>query len=120
MQTEFAVDRADFGRPDQASMGDRDRMQRSLERLQPEGQKAVEHWKSRAEVVVLPDIGLQQGRMIGKPIEDLRRGQTIAFELAAEVPGCQFFGGPLRCHDVLRFGHRVCYSPPAQTSTKNK
>src|ERR1700745_1388756 len=60
VQTEFVVDGADFGRPDQAGMRDRDRVQRSLERLQPEGEKPVEHRKSRTEVVVLPDIGLQQ------------------------------------------------------------
>ncbi|MNL53135.1 hypothetical protein D3C87_1763580 [compost metagenome] len=29
---------------------------------------------------MLPDIGLQQGGMIGQAIEDLRRGQAVAFE----------------------------------------
>src|SRR5712691_12489915 len=73
VQPEFAVDRADLGRPDQPRMRDRDGVQRALEGLEPERQKAVERWKFRAEVVVLPNVGLQQGRMVRKPIEDLRR-----------------------------------------------
>jgi hypothetical protein len=53
-------------------------MQRAFERLEPEGEKTVERRKARAEVVVLPDVGLQQGRMIRQAIEDLCGRQTVA------------------------------------------
>src|SRR5712691_7224437 len=95
VQPELAVHRSDFGGPDQARMGDRHRKERSLELLEPERQKAVERRKSRAEIVVLPDVGLQQGGMIGKPVEDLRRRQTVAIELASKIAGCNVLG----CHD---------------------
>src|SRR5271166_3927823 len=87
-------------------------MERPLQRFEPERQKLVEHGEPRAQVIILPDEGLQQGRMIWKPIEDLSRGQTISFELSSKVLGS---------HDVcaLRFpGHDFASSPPTQTSTK--
>ena len=42
MQTKFAVDRADFGRLDQARMRHGDRVQRALELLQPEIEEFVQ------------------------------------------------------------------------------
>src|SRR5262249_17928889 len=104
VQPELAVHGADFGRPDQARMRHRHREERALQLLQPERQKAVECRKSRAEIVILPDIGLQQGGMIGKPVEDLRRRQTVAVELASKVAGCNV----LECHDRC---------PPIRTSS---
>ena len=58
MQSELAADGADFGRLDQPRMGNRDRVQRPFESLQPEIEKLVEGWKRRAEIVVQPDKGL--------------------------------------------------------------
>ena len=58
MQPELAVDGADLGRLDQPGMRHGDRVQRALELLQPEVEEFVEHRKVRAEVVILPDIGL--------------------------------------------------------------
>ena len=109
---ELAVDRTDLGRPDQPRMGDRHRMQRPFQPLQPECQKAVERRKFRTEVVVLPDVGLQQGWMVGKPIEDLRRRQTIALKLAPEVVGCRALGRRLTGSQFLGF-HDMC--PPIRT-----
>src|SRR4029450_1434449 len=107
-QVELAVDRAQLGGPNQARVRDRDRVERSLQLFQPEREKAVEHRKSRTQIIVLPDIGLQQRWMVGKPIKNLRSGQTIAFELAAEVPGCHaFVCKALRCHGC----------PPIRTSS---
>ncbi len=58
VQSELAVDGADFRRLDQPRMRHRHRVQRTLELFQPEIEEFVEHWKVRAEIVVLPDIGL--------------------------------------------------------------
>src|SRR6266446_211446 len=66
-------------------MGDRDRVQGAFQGLEPEGQETIEDRKSRTEVVILPDIGLQQPGVIGAPIEDARGGQSVAFELPFEL-----------------------------------
>ncbi len=42
-------------------------------------------WKFWAEIVVLPDIGLEQAWMIGQAVQYLRRGQAVAVELAPEI-----------------------------------
>src|SRR5947208_6532365 len=108
MQTELAADRAQLRGLDQPRVGHRDGVERSLELLQPERQKAVQHRESRTQVVVLPDISLQQGRMIWEAVEDLRRGEAIAFELAAEIFGREFPGSKLlSCHGC----------PPIRTSS---
>ena len=85
MQPEFAIDGADFGGLDQPCMCDRHRVQRPFQRLEPEAEEAIEGGKSRAQVVVLPDVGLQQPGMIGAPVEDLRGGEPIPLNLLAEV-----------------------------------
>src|SRR5262245_30568882 len=89
-------------------MRDRDRIEWSLELLQPERQEPVQDGKARTQVVVLPDIGLQQGWMIGQPVEDLRRGEAVAFELTADIMGHHCFRCEmLRCHGC----------PPIRTSS---
>jgi len=60
MQPEQPVHRFDLGRFDKARMCDRDRMQDTFERFLPEFQKALQLGKFEAEIVGLPDIGLQQ------------------------------------------------------------
>jgi hypothetical protein len=70
MQPKLAVDRSDLGRPDQPRMGDGDRVQRSLKGLQPEIEKFVERRKGRAEIIILPNIGLQEPGMIRPPIKN--------------------------------------------------
>ena len=85
MQPENSVDRLDLGRLDQARMRDHDGMQRPLDRFLPEGQEAVQLREIRAQVVILLDIGLQQPRMIGAPVQDLGGGQAVAFHLTTKV-----------------------------------
>src|SRR5262249_19164273 len=68
-------------------MRHRDRVQRAFELLQPKCKKAIETRKSRAKIVVLPDIGLQQRRMIGKAIENMCGRQPITLKLSPEVIG---------------------------------
>src|SRR5690242_15272364 len=74
-------------------MRDRDRVQRPLELLQPEGEKAVEDREFGAQIVVLPHIGLQQRRVVGHPIENLGRGKPITLELPPKVT-CRHAGPP--------------------------
>ena len=69
MQPELAVDRADLGRLDQPRMRHGDRVQRAFQGLQPEIQKFVERRKYRTEIVILPDITLQQPGVIRPPVE---------------------------------------------------
>src|SRR5260370_206863 len=88
VQSEFTVDGTYFGRPNQAGMRNGHRMQRSFKCLERERQKPIEHGELWAEIIVLPNKGLQQGGMIRKPIENLSRRQTIAFELAWKIFRC--------------------------------
>src|SRR6266571_2715143 len=85
MQPEHPVDRAQLGRLDQARMGDRHRVQRPVELLLPECEEALEDRKVRAQIVVLPDIGLQQPGMVGAAIEDAGGGQAVAGDLPPKI-----------------------------------
>jgi hypothetical protein len=51
-----------------------DRMQDTFERFLPEPQKGPQLREIWVEVVVLPDVALQQPGMVGAPIQDIRRG----------------------------------------------
>ena len=68
MEAENAIHRFDLGRLDEAGMRDRDRMQDAFERFLPEFQKRLQFWKIWAKVVVLPDVALQQPRMVRAPV----------------------------------------------------
>src|SRR5215472_3180600 len=85
MQPKLAVDRSDLGRPDQPRMRDGDRVQRPFKGLQPEIEELVERRKGRAEIVILPDIGLQEPGMIRPPVENIGSRQPIALELSAKI-----------------------------------
>ena len=74
MQPENAIHRFDLGRFDEAGMRDRDRMHDTFERFLPEFQKTVQFREIWAEVVVLPDVGLQQPGMVRAPVQDVRGG----------------------------------------------
>src|ERR671925_77331 len=95
MQPELAADCAYLRGPDQPGVGNRHRVERSLEGLQPERQELVQDRKPRAEIVILPDKGLQQRGMIRKPVKNLCRSEAVAFELASKIFGCH--------SDALRF-----------------
>src|SRR5579884_2298932 len=85
MQPELAVDSADFGWLDQLGMRHCDRVEGALQLLQPEIQKLVELGEPRTEVVILPDVGLQNVPIVRQAIQDMGRRQAIAFELTAKV-----------------------------------
>jgi hypothetical protein len=87
MQPKLAVHRADLRRLDQPRVRHRHRVQRAFELFQPEIEEFVERRKHRAEIVILPDVGLQQPGMIGAPVKDVGGGQAVAFELPTKVLG---------------------------------
>src|SRR5512132_2581915 len=63
----------------------------------PRIEKVDELGKARCEIVILPDIALQQHLMIRKAVDDFGRGQSQAFELTEESrvghgpPACLLF-----------------------------
>src|SRR4051794_30275429 len=68
-------------------MGDRDRMQGAGEFALPEIQKVDENRETGRQIIFLPDIGLQEARVIRHAVEDLGGRQPIALHLADEVLG---------------------------------
>ena len=85
MEPEHAVDGIQFRRFDESRMRDHHRMQRPVERLLPEIEKPLQFGEFRAEIVLLPDIGLEQPGVIGAPVEDVRRGKPVSGDLTPEV-----------------------------------
>ena len=55
-------------------MRNSDRMQDTFERFLPKLQKALQLREIWVEVVVLPDVALQQPGMVRAPVQDIRRG----------------------------------------------
>jgi len=60
MQSKDAVDGVQFGRLDQLGMRDGDGEQGAVELLLPKRKKVLQRRKIRKQIVVLPDLGLQQ------------------------------------------------------------
>jgi len=85
MQSKFPADRLKLRRLDQLGVRDANRMQRPLKLLLPEGQEALQLGKFGKQIVVLPNVGLQQPLMIGTPVQDVGGCQAKAFDLPAEV-----------------------------------
>ena len=74
MKPENATHRFDLHRFDEAGMRNSDRMQDTFERFLPKPQKGPHPMEIRVEVVVLPDVALQQPGWSGVPVQDIRRG----------------------------------------------
>src|SRR5689334_11181710 len=87
MQPEHAIDGAQFSRLDQLGMRDADGIERALELVLPELQEILERGKFRKQIVVLPDVGLQQRRVIRHPVENLCRGQPVSQRQFPKVLG---------------------------------
>ena len=76
-----------LGGPDQPRMRDGDRVQRPLQGFEPEGKEPIERGKFRTEIVVLPDVSLQQrtdDRAAGKEFAPWsgRKSLQLTFEIA--------------------------------------
>src|SRR5262245_18974166 len=97
-------------------MGDRDRMQRAFQGALPEQEEFLQLRKLRAEIVVLPDVALEQPGMDGTAIEDVRRGQPVAIELLLEI-GRYFVVEP--GHDDLQPGGLQCGSDSLHCKPKS-
>lgn len=82
MKRQFGAERSQFSRPDQPAMADPDGVERPIELLLPEGEELHERGKPRREVIVLPDIALQQRGMVGKAVENFSRRQAEPLKLA--------------------------------------
>jgi hypothetical protein len=74
MKPENAIRCFDLDRFDEVGMRNRDRMQDTFERFPPKLQKTLQLREIWVEVVVLPDVALQQPGMVRAPIQDVRRG----------------------------------------------
>src|SRR5262245_7338889 len=85
VQPEFPVDCLEFAGLDELAMRDAHRMQWPLKLFHPECQEAVQLGKFGKEIVVLPDVGLQQPAMIGTPIQNVRGRQAITTDLSTEI-----------------------------------
>lgn len=98
-------------------VGDAHGVQRALQRLGPVVEKAAQLGKLRGEVVILPDIDLQQARVIWKTIVDFGCGQAVAFHLHPEFTTDDRWHMSLLCRfmreddgDALRI--RIRHRPP--------
>src|SRR5207237_9148024 len=85
MQPEFPVQRPELRRLDQLAVCDTNGMQRTLELLPPESQEAMQLGKFGEEIVVLPDVGLQQPAMIRTAIHNMRGRQAKTTDLLTEI-----------------------------------
>src|SRR3954453_11652927 len=87
MQTKFEADRADLRRPDELLVGNLHRIERPIELVAPEGEELHQGRKIGSDVVILPDVSLEEPRMVRQAVEDFRRRQTISRQLADEGGG---------------------------------
>src|SRR5579872_756840 len=88
MQHEFLSDGAELGGADEAAMGDAHGMERPFELFAPECQELHQDRELRRDVVVLPNVALQQRGMIRQAVKNFRGRQAEAFELPHEITRC--------------------------------
>ena len=81
---ELGSDEAHLGGREQFVVGDRHLEQLALELRRPEVEEALEFGKARVKVVVLPDVGLQQRRVVRQAVEDLGRRQAVSSQQGGE------------------------------------
>jgi hypothetical protein len=85
MDFQFGADEFEFTRPDEFGVCDRYAKQFAFDFGDPKIEKRFEFWKARSLIVFLPDIALDQRRVIGKAIEYFCGRQTEAGELRYEA-----------------------------------
>ena len=73
-----------LARPDQPLVSVPYRVQRPIEVLSPNSEEAEHTGKLRRQIVVLPDICLQDGGMVGQAVEDVGSSQPLTFKLQLE------------------------------------
>lgn len=85
VQLEFPIDTAPLVGADQAVVRVADRMQRTIEACLPEIQEPAHFGKIGGEIVVLPDIGLQNGFKVRNAIENMGGRQAVAVQLPFKI-----------------------------------
>lgn len=88
MQAKLSVQIADFLRRQQLPVHYANSVERAVEAFVPEFKEIVEFWKVWRQVIVLPEIGLDEGRVIGQTVQDFRRGEAVSLQLGDELPVC--------------------------------
>src|SRR6185295_2926232 len=83
LERELAAVIFQLGRLNDPSGSNPHRVQLAVQLGLPEAQEGVEHRKFRAQVVFLPEIGLEKSWVVRPAVDDLRRGQTVPLR-------CQF------------------------------
>jgi hypothetical protein len=73
--------RVEFTGLDQPRLHHPHRMQRPVQILDPEIEEPAQFRKIRGQVVLLPDVALQEVLVVGHPVDDLCRGEPVALEL---------------------------------------
>src|SRR6185312_1052582 len=84
MQAELALDEAEFGWRDEPAMRHANAVERTIEIGVPEIEEVGQSGEARRDVVVLPYVALQELGVVGKAVEDLRRGEREALDLPKE------------------------------------
>jgi hypothetical protein len=92
VETEDAVDRLNLGRLDQFAVRNLDRVQGTLELRLPEVQELLQYREIGENIVILPDVLLQEPPMVGPAIKNMCRREPVPEHLLFKV-----FGD----HDVL-------------------
>ena len=81
MQHHFYIAEAEFRGGNELLASDNDGMKLSIQIMRPKVQKFVQNREFGGDIIVLPQICLQEIRVIRQVIGDLRRCEAVVFEL---------------------------------------
>src|SRR5262249_9115024 len=107
VQSELALDEVELLQHDEPPAGNTQTVERPIEIGDPVVQEVHELRELRGQVVILPDVALQQSWVVWQSIQDFCRGQGESFELTQK--GCLRHGRP--CFGQCFLEHKV-YCPP--------
>ena len=85
VEAEFAVDCFELGRLDEFVVRHLHRVQGAFKLGLPENQKSLQLGEVGEEVIVLPDVTLEQPVMVRPAVEDMRGSKTIPRHLFIKV-----------------------------------
>jgi hypothetical protein len=85
LEDESAIEEAEFGGIDKPFAANADTIYLAVQIAIPELQKIAKLRETGNKVIVLPDKGLQQFRMVWHVVQDLRGYQAVAFELGYKL-----------------------------------
>ena len=85
VHAKLSANKPQLGWSDEPLVCDRHTMELAIEIARPEVEELLEAREAGMDVVVLPDIRLQERGMIWHPVKDLCRRQAEASELCSEI-----------------------------------